>query len=238
MGAVTGAVKGAAEGAIAGPQGAVAGAAAGGAAGHKKAKEERAAKAGDRVGGGIGKAVTGNSGRKMLLAEFFICIIILGLSPLGSAPNAGSQDGTATDTGSIGTQAGQFMLKGSATCGLFLVLGLIAAIGPNVSKYAAGIGGLVTLAVVFNAANSFSGMVDSLSNAKAAEVTPKSAPDQSTDQYNPPAWASLMSPPTVASQQNGNANSSTPLGSDQTGTGVGPLDIGNPAGPGVNGGIR
>lgn len=223
MGAVKGAVTGAAEGAVAGPEGAVVGATAGAAAGHKKAKEEKAAKAGDRVGGGIGRAVTGNSGRKMLLAEFFICIIILGLSPLGNAPNAGSQDGTATDTTSAATGAGQFMLKGTATAGLFLVLGLIAAIGPNVAKYAAGIGGLVTLAVVFNAANSFSGMVDAISSAKAATVTPHTAPAPSSNLFNPPG--------TVA----GSEVAGTPASRD-TSTDATPPGQGNQGGiPGLGG---
>lgn len=183
MGAVTGALMGS----VAGPEGAVAGAVAG----HAKKVRDKASEAGSAVGGALGKTVVnaaGHSGMKLLMAEFLICIVILGLSPLGAAGSTNSQDGTATDTSSPGAGAGQFMLKGTATFGVFLVLGMIAAIGPNIAKYAAGVGGLMTLAVVFNAANSFSGMVSAISNAHAPAVAATPAPAPAPNAYSPPEW--------------------------------------------------
>lgn len=186
-----GAITGAAEGAIAGPEGAVAGAVAGHAAAARKKKEDRAAQAGDRVGSAAGRGIVsaaGHSGMKMLMAEFLICIVVLGLSPLGSAPSADSQDGTATDTSGALAGAGSFMLKGTATFGVFLVLGMAAAIGPNIAKYAAGVGGLMTLAVLFNAANSFSGIVDGIKSAKAPSTEPTPAPAPAPNAYSPDKW--------------------------------------------------
>lgn len=232
MGAVTGAIKGS----VAGPEGAVVGAVAGKTA---KDKEDRASRAGDRVGSGVGRGVVkvvGHSGMKMLMAEFLICIIILGLSPLAGGGSDSSTDSTDSSTGlSALAGAGQFMLKGSATFGLFLVLGMIAAIGPNVAKWSAGIGGLVTLAVVFNAASSFEGMVTAISSAHAPQVTATPAPAPAPNAYSPPAWAGMLSIPTNP------VNANTTPGGESTlpGQGVGPLDVGDPNGSNpVGGGIR
>lgn len=86
------------------------------------------------------------------------------------------------------------MLKATATFGVFLVLGLIAATGKNAAKYAAGIGGLMTLGIVLNAASSFSGMVDAISSAKAPAKTTVTAPAPAPNAYSPPAWVAGANP--------------------------------------------
>lgn len=180
MGRISSAAKGAAEGSVVEPGigtaiGAVGGFIRGG-----------AKKATNAPGDG-----SGHGGMKLLAAEFLICIVLLGLSPLGSGSGQAGASGASADatTGAANgaLTPGAFMLKGSTTFGVFLVLGLIGAIGPGAAKFAAGIGGLMTLAIVFNEANSFSGLVDALTTAKAPKITKATPPDPQTgNKYNPP----------------------------------------------------
>lgn len=132
-GATTGATTGAAVGSIVPGVGTVAGAAigagvgaAGGAASGRKAKRaEKRAQQGPYS--------------QILVAEFVICTIILALSPLGQEK----------------ANPGTWMKKGSAVCGLFLVLGLIGSIGKGSAKVAAAFGGIVTLTLLVNERNIF-----------------------------------------------------------------------------------
>jgi hypothetical protein len=135
------------EAALGAETGAAAGASARASAG---AAESAGARSGGKSGvgkslldGGIaGKAAKGFSGaaaptssaRKVLLAEFAACMVVLAFSPLtGKSPSAGG-----------------FMKRASAIMGLFFVLGLVATAGRGASRAAAGFGGLVTLVLVIS----------------------------------------------------------------------------------------
>jgi hypothetical protein len=80
-----------------------------------------------------GKVAAGN---RLLLAEFVICLTILGLGTI-IAPSGTNQ-----------ASVSRLMVKSSAFAGIFLILALTAATGPKASKAAAGLGGLVTVAYV------------------------------------------------------------------------------------------
>lgn len=158
-------------------------------------------------------------------------------------PQGAAQAG-AGGAGGDQSGAGPFMLKASATFAVFLVLGLIAATGPNAAKFSAGVGGLMTLGIVLNAASSFSGMVSAISSAKAPAKTPVTAPAPAPNAYSPPEWAGLLSQNTTpAGLPNAVNSNTTPAGQITTpGQGIGPLDVGDPnqgapAGGKVGGGI-
>lgn len=122
--------------------GAAAGAAAGGAIGNAP---------GAAVGAGIGGisgAMAGRTAKKawrmashasprtrrIIVAEFLICMIIVGLSPL---------------TPKRKDETWPFMAKRlTAIMGVFLILGLLSAAGRGAAKFAAGVGGLVTLGLL------------------------------------------------------------------------------------------
>lgn len=126
----TGAVKGAGAGATVGSlipgvgtaAGAGVGAVVGGAHGaHSARAARRAARAG---------------GTRALIAEFLVAMVILGLSPLADP------EGTSSPR--------DWVKRASATCGLFLVLGLVASVGPRTARAAAGFGGLVVLVLAID----------------------------------------------------------------------------------------
>jgi hypothetical protein len=105
------------------------------------------------LAGGGGRGKSGGKGSKggrsrltgrydrVLLAEFVICMVLLGLSPLAK--------------GADETSPRDFMKKGSATAALFIVLGLLSAIGPKTSKAAAAFGGLCTLVLLIDQRSAF-----------------------------------------------------------------------------------
>lgn len=72
----------------------------------------------------------------VLLAEFVICFVILGLGTL------------ASPKGSANSGIPRLMLKSSALAGVFLVLSLAASVGGKAQKTAAALGGLVTVTYV------------------------------------------------------------------------------------------
>lgn len=75
-----------------------------------------------------------SSARKVLLAEFAACMVVLAFSPLtGKSPSAGA-----------------FMKRGSAIMGVFFLLGLVATAGRGASRAAAAFGGLVTLVLLIS----------------------------------------------------------------------------------------
>lgn len=126
-GAVGGAVGGAAAGAsVAGPPGAVAGGALGAVGGGiGGARAKKAYRAAMRTDGGS---------RRVIIAEFAICIVIAALSPL--------TDRKRTEP------PGAFMKRMSAIMGVFLILALVSAMGRTASRLSAGLGGLITVALV------------------------------------------------------------------------------------------
>lgn len=87
------------------------------------------------------KKVARKASTRPLVAEFIVCTIILAFSPL------------AADT-----KPGQWMKRGTAICGVFLVLGLVASIGPKSSRGAAGFGALVTVGLVVDQRGLFTEM--------------------------------------------------------------------------------
>ncbi len=131
-GAASGAATGAALGsvvpgvgtAVGAGVGAAVGGTAGAVSGVKARRAEKAAARGDGV-----------TVRRVLVAEFVVCIIILALSPI-AAPE-GSEP-----------KPGDWMKKGSAMCGLFLLLGLLSSAGRGAGKVSAAFGGLVVLVLL------------------------------------------------------------------------------------------
>lgn len=138
--------------------------------------------AGAAVGSAVGKGVSkgakalgprrgkSTAGMKMLAGEFLICIVLVALASKGNTTNTQGQTGSATATG-----GGQFMVQGTAMVGVFLALGLFGAIAPSMAKFAAGIGGLVTMALTINYAPNLSALVSSISAGKAPATQPYTA---------------------------------------------------------------
>lgn len=82
--------------------------------------------------------------RKLLTAEFVICVVILGLGLLvgDSGPTTKRQD------------VGHVMVKGSALAALFFILALLTSAGKGTAKAATGLATLVTLTYVFTSTDS------------------------------------------------------------------------------------
>lgn len=131
-GAAAGAASGAAIGsavpgigtAVGAGTGAVVGAAGGGIAGARAKKQYRAAM---RASPGA---------RRLIVAEFAVCAVVAALSPL----TAGKRD----------EPPGAWMKRMTAIMGLFFILGLVSAGGRTAAKAAAGLGGLVTVALLIS----------------------------------------------------------------------------------------
>jgi hypothetical protein len=82
-------------------------------------------------------AVSGNAGaRRIIVAEFALCIVIAALSPL-------------TDRKKTEPASG-WMKRMTAIVGLFFILGLVSAAGRGSARFAAGLGGLVTVALAIS----------------------------------------------------------------------------------------
>lgn len=157
-GAVGGAATGAALGSVVPGVGTAAGAGVGaavggtaGAVGGMRARRaEKAAARGD-----------GLTIRRVLVAEFVVCIIILALSPV-AAPE-GSEP-----------KPGDWMKKGSAMCGLFLLLGLLSSAGRGAGKVAAAFGGLVVLMLLVDQRSLFTVLARKFTSpsSEAARIGP------------------------------------------------------------------
>jgi len=72
--------------------------------------------------------------RRLLLAEFLLCMAILVFTPLGEKHKD--------------EPAGAFMKRSTALLAVFFLLGLVSAGGRGAAKAAAGFGGLVTLGLL------------------------------------------------------------------------------------------
>ena len=130
---------------------------------------------GEKKGKGrVGKALSapGSQGtyRRALIAEFIVCMLLLGLSPLAKGP------------GEMGPV--RFMKRGTATAAFFVILGLVSSAGAGAAKAAAMFGGLVTLVLLVDQREAF-GKMAQLLNApdEGDEVDPVAGvgPDESTD---------------------------------------------------------
>lgn len=85
----------------------------------------------DRVVSSAGNAL---GGQKMIVSEFIVCMLILGIRPLVGQT----------------TGAGDWIRKGGACSLLFLILGVAGSGGARASKIAAAFGGLITLALLIS----------------------------------------------------------------------------------------
>ncbi len=102
-------------------------------------------------GAGVGQLLTGkskassalpkSSARKLLVAEFVLCMVVLAFSPLAER-NAGEKPAA-------------FMKRASAIMGVFFMLGLIATAGRGASRASAAFGGLVTLVLLISSRSIF-----------------------------------------------------------------------------------
>lgn len=109
-------------------------------------------KAGKTVGARAGKIGRKQaSSQRLLIVEFVVCIVVLGMQPLVS------------DVGPA-----PWMKKGSAVSLLFFILALIGSIGPGSRKVASGFGGLVTVAVLLNERSVFTFITQKMNSASKA----------------------------------------------------------------------
>lgn len=118
------------------------------------------------------KALSGASGkyRRVLIAEFIVCVIMLGLSPL------------AKGAGEMGPV--RFMKRGSATCGLFIILGLISSGGRGAARAASAFGGLIVIVLLVDQREAFGSLATLLTADDEGDAEKASAglgPDDSTD---------------------------------------------------------
>ena len=97
-------------------------------------------------------SLTGSPARRILVAEFTVCMVVLAFAPL-----------TKRDEGPVA-----FMKRASSVMGLFLILALVATAGRGPSKAAAGFGGLVTLGLLVSSRNVFTLLAEKL-NTRAGE---------------------------------------------------------------------
>jgi len=136
-------------------------------------------------GSGGSKLLRGAGGnyRKWLIAEFLICVMLLGLSPLAKKP------------GEMGPV--RFMKRGSATCAFFVILGLISAGGKGAARAAAMFGALVTLVLLVDQREAFGKLATTLNSTPEDEAADAEAaaaqlgPDDSTATDDNPGVAQV-----------------------------------------------
>lgn len=142
---------------------------------------------GTAVGGAVGAGIGGTTGavagakakkaykaalhpatgaKRLIVAEFAICIVIAALSPL-------------TDEKKAEAPAG-FMKRMTAIVGLFFILALLSAAGPGPAKAAAGFGGIVTLSLAVSGRSTFVKIAE-IFNKPAAGVSGRVGGDAVAD---------------------------------------------------------
>lgn len=123
------------------------------------------------MSGVVSWAWSGN--RKLLTAQFLVCVVVLGLGTL-LAPS-GTKDGMP-----------RALVKGSALCGVFLVLSLLTTGGKGAAKAATAIGTLVTASYVLTSKdvhnvvswlNAFFSKDGDISTSGSGKTPPANAPD-------------------------------------------------------------
>lgn len=132
---------------------------------------------GTAVGGGIGAVAGGVAGgsakkaykralrpntgaRRVVVAEFVVCVVIAALSPL--------TDRRREEPPSA------FMRRMAAIMGVFFILALMSAGGRGLAKFAAGLGGLITVALLVSERSVFTtiGGIFGRDNARRAPAKP------------------------------------------------------------------
>lgn len=119
------------------------------------------------IGGGIGGARakkayraamrTNGRVRRLLVVEFMICLIIVGLTPMTAA----GRD----------QQPGTWMRRMTAVLGVFFVLGLISAAGAGGAALAAGLGGLITVTVAVSKRDVFTAIAAAVGASSPTDTT-------------------------------------------------------------------
>lgn len=110
---------------------------------------------GGLVGGGAAKSLTGGGGtaHKVVIAEFILCVILIGLTPiLMRKPNNGH------------LYVPNDFVRLSAVCILFFALALLSN-GKRSARFAAAFGALVSLGVLYNATGSLNALGAIFTNA-------------------------------------------------------------------------
>lgn len=127
--------------------------------------------------GGVGGALAGRAAkkayklarhaspgaRKLIVAEFLVCMAIAALSPLSDR----KKDETA----------GRMMKRLTAIMGVFFILGLVSAAGRGPSKFAAGFGGLITAALALSERDVFLKIATTIGSPEPAAVSDEVAMD-------------------------------------------------------------
>lgn len=137
----------------------------------KRAQEPRSTPAKPSPKGAGSRALAGAAGkyRRMLIAEFLVCVMMLALSPL------------AKKSGEMGPV--RFMKRGSATCAFFIILGLISSAGRGAARASSMFGALVVLVLLVDQREAF-GKLATILNATDDDDADKAAaplgPDDST----------------------------------------------------------
>jgi hypothetical protein len=90
----------------------------------------------------------GSGAHKLVIAEFILCVVLIGIAPILVRPPA--PDGSGREHVYLAND----FVRLSATCLLFFVLALMAN-QPRSAKFAAAFGGLVVLGAAFNANKAF-----------------------------------------------------------------------------------
>lgn len=103
--------------------------------------------------------------RRAIVAEFMVCMVVVALSPL--------TDRKANEGPVV------FMRRMTAVMALFFILGLISAAGRGASQFAAGFGGLVTVALVLSNRDLFTKLSTLFEGTKAGKHLDR--PDRPTE---------------------------------------------------------
>jgi hypothetical protein len=107
------------------------------------------------------KRAARSGARKILVAEYIVCMIILAFSPL--------TDRHGTD--SVVT----WMKRGTAMSVVFLLLGIVSSGGPRAEKMAAAFGGLIAIGLAMNDRDVFATMATRLAGSGASATAPEPA---------------------------------------------------------------
>lgn len=86
--------------------------------------------------------------QRLLMAEFIVCVLLLGLHPL------------ARPEGEVSAKA--WMKRGTAVCFLFVMLGMAGSVGPKSQRAATMFGGLVAIVLLIDQRSAFGVLVKKL----------------------------------------------------------------------------
>lgn len=102
----------------------------------------------------------GGAAHKLVIAEFVLCIVLIGIAPILVRPPA--PDGSGRNHLYLAND----FVRLSATCLLFFILALLAN-QPRSARFAAAFGGLVVLGAAFNANKAFIALTGIFTTPKA-----------------------------------------------------------------------